>query len=222
MSGRTPPLESTTKSDASQAASLSLGVVPAVNLSIKVNSGFDMVKHMLHAFDVVGPPAELAFLQLQITKNTPSGLRQTATSRMRVSGLMSPLQLITLTAESRLHAGVPEQATAVSFVYPLPGLKDAIQRLIDEGHLQPWLFMCLLGGFCYFNASGSIVQSNALVLTENPPVQLHLVGPYPASDGGVQYLVENERMQVVTIKSLREIGFLEFCWVLAKETPGGA
>ena len=106
-------------------------------------------------------------------------------------------------------------------MYPLPGLKDMLTRLIGEGHSEAWLFMCLLGGFVYFDAAADLIQCNALVLTDAPPVSLHLIGPYPASPEALEHLASHHRIQEVTITAMRDSGFREFGWVLAREAPGG-
>lgn len=199
------------------AASISLGVQPNVDLTLRITSDFDDDSRLL-TFEVEGPQSAVDFLRFEISKQQNNMMAFSSD----VIGYMSPKQKITMTGESKDAAGVPAAATFVAFMYPLPDLKDTVAKLIDEGHSEPWLFMCLLGGFCYFDSIGHMIQCNALVLTAAPPVSLTLVGPYQASKPAVEHLISHSRMREVTIAALRNNGFQQFGWVLAQETPGGA
>jgi hypothetical protein len=102
-------------------------------------------------------------------------------SKLAVRGFTSPLQPITLQGESRRRAGVPRAATAVAFVYPLPVLKGSIDKLAARRDLEAWLVACVLGGFCYFDATGACPnpmasQSDGIPIRWHPnPMASHSV-----------------------------------------------
>ena len=91
---------------------------------------------------------------------------------------------------------------------------------LASGSADPWLFLTLLGGFCYFDANKVLIQTNALTLDKSPHV-LHLVGPYKTADDVAQWMENSGRLAPVTLKQLRDGGFQRFGWVLPDEQPGG-
>ena len=64
---------------------------------------------------------------------------------------------------------------------------------LASGSADPWLFLTLLGGFCYFDANKALIQTNALTLDKSPHV-LHLVGPYKAADDVAQWMESSKRL----------------------------
>ena len=100
-------------------------------------------------------------------------------------------------------------------------LAGLMNEIVAEHHTEDWLMFCLLGGYCYFDASYRVIQINALVLINDPPIMLHMIGPYPADSVAVEWMHSTERVWEVTLAPLREVGFEQFGWCTAGETPGG-
>lgn len=117
-------------------------------------------REQLHSFTIHGPPAKLAYLQRKV------GMQNGQT----LSGVMSPSQRITLRDSSRVAAGIPAAAVSVMFAYPLPELAEKMSEVLAEGRREPWLFFCILGGFCYLDHNDTLIQTNAFVLTTSPSV----------------------------------------------------
>lgn len=99
--------------------------------------------------------------------------------RKHLRGQLGAPWTIELTPEQRDAAGVPPSAVRAAFAYPT--------RLVLPGAMgsEQWVFLLLLGGFCYFDADDRLVRVNALSLVPAKGAggrrELRLRGPCPLS-----------------------------------------
>lgn len=137
--------------------------------------------NFLQDFEVMGPPEIFKILE----DCTASDNHLAHISRLR--GFISPRSKLSLSREGLVAAGIPPEAVSYSFAYPLPGLIDHLQNLMEHGHHEPWLFFCLLGGFLYFDENDHLVQTNAFTLNHTRS-RVTLLGPRRANDAAVLWL----------------------------------
>ena len=183
--------------------SLVLYVLADVKLELSIPSVQD------ETFTVVGP-VEVVRLLADTVKHDVSLSK----------GVLSPRCAITLRQAARATAGVPEAAVSFAFAYPHFGDQSVFSRLIGHAAQEPWLFFLLLGGFCYFDGAGVLLQVNALTLNKSTQ-SLHLVGPHEAAPAACEWLRERGRLHPITLPSLQESGFRSFGWVHPCETANG-
>jgi hypothetical protein len=152
---------------------------------------------------------------------------------------------VTLDAEARKEANIPERATHFAFAYPLDALSNGrFEKLVDKvGHFErlhsfenknklqqkrdekkAWFHFLGFGGFAYFekdeasqNSYGTLLQLNAITFKKSAQL-LHLHGPYPAHAAAVHALHQSRRLRPVTARAIRVVsGYTEFAWVNPKE-----
>ena len=129
------------------------------------------------------------------TKPSPRQMHTRVDPVPSVGGLLSPQQRITLDEASRAAAGIPPNAVSVMFAYPLPSLAAHLDEIVyTDKQVEPWVFFCLLGGYCYFDKLNRAVQVNAFVLSPSPPLLMHLIGPYMANAEATDWLQAKGRI----------------------------
>ena len=185
---------------------LQLFILTGVNLTLEIGPGIEDAL----SFTVKGPAEAIRTLSRTAIQQSNGG----------VKGMLSPRCLITLSQEARTAAGVPPGATHFAFAYPFFDAQRVFSQLIGLAAHAPWLFFLLLGGFCYFDEAGTLLQLNALALSESEQ-SLHLVGPHTASDAACEWLRAHGRLHPITLPALQASGFKGFGWVHPQESPGG-
>ena len=154
-----------------------------------------------------------------------------------VSGLASPISPVTIFGREAAALGIPSEATAFAFSYPLLMSQEATSALIDAAIraeswrvmgstalLKPpaWLDFCLTGGFIYWDQHMRIVRINALgvpygigegLMAGAERWELSLDGPHAAPAAVGETLEASGRMEPVTVEALEKAGFATFGWV---------
>lgn len=136
-----------------------------------------------------------------------------------VTGCLSPLAHITLTAEECKLAGIPPGARSFAFAYPVKQLKrldsqEVLRHANSEDADCRFLLLMLFGGFVYFDDKCEVLQINTMATTGQKTTQLLLLGPALATQKCRNVLTRERRLQPVTL----ELGDLElFAWVHPSE-----
>ena len=185
--------------------------VDAIDISIMPRVKLEVVcKPEQCTFEITGPAKALATLK-----------PLAESSKEELKGRISPLNPVTVPKAYRKGAGIPLDADYFAFLYPLEaGMQASLQGLNLER--DPWAFALILGGYCYFDASGEkVIAVNALILAPSA-ASLSLEGrksPSKALDalgsgaGG--------RLVDTTLPALKSAGFLSFAWVHPEEPIDG-
>ena len=155
-------------------------------------------------------------------------------------GKLSPLCHINVPSESREALGVPADARYFAFVYPADGAHAQLKKLNLKR--DPWGWVLLVGGFCYFNRFFEPVRINAFSSAQDPTMQMKssshtrqaasddaaqlaklmsFRGPTPVAQEAVSALESQGRLCAVTAEELRRQGYRSFAWVHPKEAVGG-
>ena len=161
-------------------------------------------------FDITGPDDKLEMLM----KIAPDAFEENG----HLTGCLSPRSSVTLAGEEAELGGIPPEATRFAFVYPLEGLEEPLREMNLAS--QPWAYLTLLGGFCFFDDDNRVVGVNALTLVPSVNV-MRLIGPYEPSQDALDAMDDSGRMAEVGVEALRESGYQLFGWVHARESPGG-
>lgn len=189
---------------------MDLFIVPGVELQMSVSYPTDPTK--AGRFTVIGPPRALAILQVSsIQGDAVNGKKSTraivraargiaARREVVISGVISPLSVVTLPNVVRRDAGIPQAATHFAFVYPLKHLKGRLHAI--NLTREPWAFAVIVGAYAYFDEAGTMLSLNALSIMPSPSV-LHLVGPVTAYQQSALEMTKNGRMSDVTLDGLR-------------------
>jgi hypothetical protein len=134
-------------------------------------------------------------------------------------GKVSTLSRVTIPVRKREEAGVPEDAHFFAFVYPITEIAKRLRAFsVDED--SEWAFLLRIGGYCYFDEHMNVKRVNALGLVLSD-VTLHLEGPYHADHQAAAALVDQGRMEPVTLRVMEMAGFTKFGWVHSNEQIGG-
>jgi phosphoribosylpyrophosphate synthetase len=136
----------------------------------------------------------------------------------------SPLSAVTLPGEARAQAGIVPEAASFVWVYPLEGTEsmdaEAKAHLLRQ---HPHFSFLFFGGFVYLDQGNAVVQVCAVELSHgarnnfvkfDPPTDL-------ADLSIVAALQQQGRLQIVTVKSLRDAGCTHFVWLLPQEKING-
>jgi hypothetical protein len=180
-------------------------------------------------------------LQCELVAHSPYKHLIAKYMRKDGSGRFSPRRPVTLSAANRETAGIPGEAVAFVFAYPLA---SALQEMQDEeGSFRadddndgsdsasvtsdgssallladPRLSFLAFGGFVYFSVDGQVLSVNAL--TNGPGIEFS--GAMLLHGGGLRAaLHEAERVQPVTIEALCARGVRKFAWLAPGEAIGG-
>ena len=211
---------------------IKLNIIPSIPLHLKISSrSFTTVV----PFEITGPKKVLeiiASLNTVATKDacgiggakTPHTPANGSPPNLLSCGLLSPLAPITLDHTARQIAGIHPAAQTFAFAYPLEALASrptAFQLFLRIASSEPWLFLILLGGFVYFDGDDCMVQVNTISLNGDESAELHQVGPVPVREEAMRALDQMQRVQPVTLKNLKDNGFVRFGWVHPAEKPGG-
>ena len=86
------------------------------------------------------------------------------------------------------------RASASRQIECLSGKLDEI--ITVEGHVEPWVFFLLLGGYAYFDERKRLVRTNAFILTPGK-ASLTAVGPFNPSDDAIKELKNRNRLRNV-------------------------
>jgi len=133
-------------------------------------------------------------------------------------GQVSPVHPVPQDPAERKAAGVPPGATDFAFSYPV---QDWGQVENDVYTLQDWeqcagsvamKSFLTVGGYLYLDAVGHAVAATALAPggTQN---NFHFMEPRRWDPMWTEPLLENGRLQQVTIRELVESGAWLFCWL---------
>lgn len=125
-------------------------------------------------------------------------------------GTISPVGEITLPAEARDSANIPQNATLFAFAYPLAGmgqLSEDQTKHINLGDLAHAFLS--FGGYVYFDANGKALVVNAI----DAGPGLWFDGPHKLHKTTMVTLQKQGRMQPVTAGFLRTTGARNFCWI---------
>jgi hypothetical protein len=180
------------------------------DVDLKIAPG-PLTEGLVRTFAVVGPSLAVGCVQRE------------AGSADSSLGLLSPKAAITLKAEVKRLAGIPDAATHFAFMHPLSCFADRMQKLVQQHavHKPSWLDALLIGAFVYFSESDEVLRINALALGASPNF-LFLDGPHDCSAASFGHLEDHDRAQPVTLSHLRAAGLCSFAWVVPSEQPGGA
>ena len=138
---------------------------------------------------------------------------------------LSPLSKVTVQDKERPPISVPKKATHFAFMYPVVELEAALKEREHSGLPDQLVHLLLVGGFIYFEGR-RVLQINALSFAparqriyfrEGASIDPNFVFPQAALDE----LMNNNRMQRVTLDALQVHGFEEFGWIHPEETFGG-
>ena len=133
--------------------------------------------------------------------------------------VISPLSELLLPLEAR-RGVAPAKATLYGFLNPLSGLEGVLEEM-HFGRNDPWAFLLLMGGYCYFDDAYTFLRANALVMSNTAPIHFTYTGPHPASDAGIAGMIAQERMADMTIDALQSEGCEQFGWIRGNELFDG-
>mmetsp|Transcript_8779 Transcript_8779/g.11400 ORF Transcript_8779/g.11400 Transcript_8779/m.11400 type:complete len:484 (+) Transcript_8779:104-1555(+) len=143
------------------------------------------------------------------------------TNNLPISGQISTPHDLTLDAEAKKKANIPENANKFCWGNPL-FLEDyhqnLIQKLKSEITTSKEVAFLLYGGFMYF-ADEELVQCNSLI-PSNEGLFFGQHTPFHQIDDHRKIrrqLAEQGRFQEITIGAFRKQGAKYFCWLLPKE-----
>jgi len=133
-------------------------------------------------------------------------------------GSLSPMAPVTLDSASKQAAGIPVDADAFSFAYPVRSMTASQILKVNAADLCN--NFVALGGFVYFSG-GKLVGVNAL----SSGFGLKFNGPLSLLDHSCtalrSALYAAERVEQLTLPSLTACGIVGLCWVLpAEQLPG--
>ncbi|KOO34897.1 hypothetical protein Ctob_010958, partial [Chrysochromulina tobinii] len=133
--------------------------------------------------------------------------------------LISPVSELLLPLEAR-RGVAPAKATLYGFLNPLSGLEGVLEEM-HFGQNDPWAFLLLMGGYCYFDDAYNFLRANAFVMSNTAPIHFTYTGPHPASDAGIAGMIAQERMADMTIDALQSEGCEQFGWIRGNELFDG-
>eukprot|EP01006_Ploeotia_vitrea_P011480 TRINITY_DN30553_c0_g1_i1.p1 TRINITY_DN30553_c0_g1~~TRINITY_DN30553_c0_g1_i1.p1 ORF type:complete len:366 (+),score=23.94 TRINITY_DN30553_c0_g1_i1:87-1184(+) len=167
-------------------------IIPKVEIVLELIPGSD-------AFTVSGPATVVNFFE---SLDVP------------LFGSLSPRSPVTLGRQAREAANIPLQATEFAFAYPIAGMGQlsavAVKRINKEDPRHSFL---ALGGFVYFDASGTrLLQINGLAAGKG----LYFSPPRPLPHDVCNVLLQQGRLQPVTVQAIQQTGAESFAWL----TPG--
>ena len=144
--------------------------------------------------------------------------RSSGSTVRKLSGAISPLQRVNLPLEMRAGVGIPLNAAFFAFAYPTENMNLALEslNLLEE----PWAFLCLMGGFCYFDEALELIGVNSVTFVKTA-FCFHFEGPYPATSDAIVALQSQARLATVSLRGLQDQGYRSFAWVHPNETLGG-
>jgi len=139
-----------------------------------------------------------------------------ALTKVKPRGVLSPSAPVTLPADRRDAAGIPQTAETFAWAYPLDGVSS---YEADWTNLAvPAIALFALGGFVYFDREGAVVGLNSLA---PGPGLFFDDNPVPLPKQTREALAERGRLQPPTLTFLRAIGVTGFCWLMPnEELPG--
>ena len=218
---------------------MQLTVEPAVGLTLEVDEG-EVEGAGVSTYIMTGPS--------DVWQKLENACRSKSTKKdavLMVRGPMSALAPISLNADQRFAAAVPNEAELFSFAHPADYVwlepdeeSGAFGEKIDKSRWLPleknlekldltkelWGFFLLVGGFCYFDKDRKPLQgansTNALTLVPSENT-MNFVGPFDPELDAFQALHEEGRMVPITLDALQDAGFKAFGWVNPREAVGG-
>jgi len=133
---------------------------------------------------------------------------------MPLMGQYSPANKITLTDEEKEAANIPVEAADFMWSYPACswdglGGDDAMKAYLS------------LGGFAYFDKEHKLVGTNTLMPMEGDEGGLQFSEPKHWNPEWTRALMRHGRFQVITIKTLRDVGARHYCWLRPGEVICG-
>ena len=150
-----------------------------------------------------------------------------------IRGWMSPIADVTLPAEIRKLAGIPERAKRFAFMHPPIGfaqrlnwkkidLEESVKRLnLTRGSWprnNTWGIAgaALLGAYVYFDENDFLIAVNAISLIETP-YPLNFAGPFRPTEVAREELKRLERVIPITIGAFHEVSFASMAFTLPGE-----
>lgn len=128
---------------------------------------------------------------------------------------LSPLHPITLDAETKAAANIPDAATFFAWAYPM---------VLEAGMSRPRgaaeLAFVEYGGYIYFNDRREVVGTNSINPAPFGTLGLMFGRPQPLSQSVVDTLTKQGRFQEITLKPLADKGATHFAWIRPAEFRG--
>lgn len=139
-------------------------------------------------------------------------IRSLEKHKVKPEGTISPPVKVTLSAEARTHAGIPENADTFTYAYPL-----GAGTFLDVAHAYfaittPSAAFFVYGGFIYFDTLGKVVAVMAIGLGSG--LSFNSGQPWPAA----YTTAIEDRWCPVTAPFLRDRGARMFAWINPGET----
>lgn len=184
-----------------------VAVIPAVELALRAS--WPGGKAAAGAFEILGPESVLQYIGGSSSK----------------TGVLSPTSIVTVPANKRQPAGIPLAAASYAYIHPLDMAADARDSILPMNLCQqPGLYVCLVGGFAYFDADNCLLQVNAITYAPSA-TGLVLVGRHLRARSAYDVAAtmrRQGRMAGIQDADLLAAGFQSSGWVHASETFDGA
>eukprot|EP01062_Namystynia_karyoxenos_P082480 TRINITY_DN92_c1_g1_i2.p1 TRINITY_DN92_c1_g1~~TRINITY_DN92_c1_g1_i2.p1 ORF type:complete len:1645 (+),score=315.25 TRINITY_DN92_c1_g1_i2:654-4937(+) len=133
-------------------------------------------------------------------------------------GQLSPTVPVANASSDRRAVHVPEWAENYRMAYPIEGLSDIAEDVLEQLNWDdPSLCLALMGGMVYFDSSGDVCGACALTSGET----VHFDGPFPWRQEYTEELRLDGRIAPVALPYIREAGITEFAYLVPNETLGG-
>lgn len=130
------------------------------------------------------------------------------------SAVLSPLVKIDLSPDTRDLAGIPRDAAWFAWSYPVAGLRPT-----SGGGPADACFV-LTGGWLYIDESRTRIVRAACMRPAEKDATIQFSHRQAWGDGWSEQLARTGRMQRVSLRHMREVGALYFCWLNPGEVVG--
>jgi predicted ABC-type ATPase len=150
---------------------------------------------------------------------TPRGQQKAAVSSLTL--VTSPMSEVTLSSHGRKLAGIPEEADAYFWVFPLGKERQDIVELTKDERVDPLMQLLFQGGFCYCNKEKKKVLSVHAISHKREEMFLQFDSPERLPRNVIEKMKKHGRFYPVAAPYLRQHGASKFCWVMPGEIFAG-